>query len=241
MDPANAIAGRGPTSSQTPYLPPPDRSLAHVPSTVEELLATVGLKPAGSVPWGTPVPETSPGVYLVALCASASAGDCPFPKAPISTLALADLAAACPGLALDGRLGPTGAEIAQRIGSYWISDEPVVYIGLAGQPLRTRVRQYYNTPLGAAKPHKGGWWLKTLSVLSDLHVHFAPTTDFKAAEEAMLHAFAAGISNSSRHRLRVGEALMPFANLRDGEWRRRNHGIKVPPVALAPTRRTTPN
>ena len=32
------------------------------------------------------------------------------------------------------------------------------------QPLRTRVRQYYTTPLGAAKPHKGGWWLKTLAV-----------------------------------------------------------------------------
>lgn len=95
---------------------------------------------------------------------------------------------------------------------------------LAG-PLRKRVRQYCKTPLGAAKPHKGGWWLKTLAVLDDLHVHYAATPDFKDAEEGMLHTFAAGVSDASRALLPPNDSAMPFANLRDGDWRRRNHRI----------------
>jgi hypothetical protein len=129
-------------------------------------------------------------------------------------------------MTLDGRAHPTGAQIASRIGSYWLADECVLYIGLAGQPLRSRVRQYYRTPVGAAKPHKGGWWLKTLFVLGDLYIHYAATPRFKGAEEEMLRAFAANVSDASRAQWPTGEPIMPFANLRDGDWRRREHGIR---------------
>jgi len=197
-----------------------------VPSTVAALLGAARLEPGGSVPWGHPVPDTGSGVYLVALSPSPRELDCPFPHAPLSSLAFDDLIARCSRITLDGNPHPTGQQIAARIASYWLPDETVLYIGLAGQPLRTRVRQYYKTPLGAAKPHKGGWWLKTLSVIGDLHVHFARTTDFKDAEEAMLHAFAANVSDETLGAYPAGEPPMPFANLRDGDWRRRNHGIK---------------
>jgi len=133
---------------------------------------------------------------------------------PLSDAALDELLISCPALTLDGGR-PTRAQVAKRIGSYWLPDECVLYIGLAGQPLRTRVRQYYKTRIGAAKPHKGGWWLKTLSVLTELHVHYAPTDDFKEAEEQMLRAA-----------LPTGDPVMPFANLRDGDWQRKRHGIR---------------
>ncbi len=175
--------------------------------------------------WGEPVADTGTGVYLVALSPSAREFYCPFREAPLSGAAFAELVAACPQLKLDGCANPSAEQVAGRIASYWLPDETVLYIGLAGQPLRTRVRQYYNTPLGAIKPHKGGWWLKTLSVLSDLHVHFARTSDFKNAEETMLRSFASNVSGESLERVPGGEALMPFANLRDADWRRRNHGI----------------
>ncbi len=96
------------------------------------------------------------------------------------------------------------------------------------------MRQYYNTPLGAARPHKGCWWLMTLSVLADLHVHFAATPDFMDAEENMLRTFAANVSDDSRYRLRADEPVLPFANLRDGDWRRRNHGIAGATTGTAP-------
>jgi hypothetical protein len=196
-----------------------------VPSTIASLLAAVGLEPTGCVPWGTPVRETSTGAYFVALSPSADAMDCTYAEAPISDAAVDELCTVCPALTIDGTKHPARDELAERIGSYWLPDETVLYVGLAGQPLRTRVRQYYTTRLGAAKPHKGGWWLKTLSALADLHVHFAATADFKDAEANILRTFAANVSDDSRSRLAADEPLMPFANLRDGDWRRRNHGI----------------
>jgi hypothetical protein len=195
-----------------------------VPSTVASLLAVAGLESGGCVGWGARVPETRTGVYLVSLTSTGRVAgaltDCPSGEA-----ALDELLISCPALTLDGER-PTRAQVARRIGSYWLPDECVLYIGLAGQPLRTRVRQYYKTRIGAAKPHKGGWWLKTLSVLTELHVHYAPTDGFKDAEEQMLRAFAAGVSHKTRAALPTGEPVMPFANLRDGDWQRKRHGIR---------------
>lgn len=195
-----------------------------MPSTVASLLAVAGLESGGCVGWGARVPETRTGVYLVSLTTTGHAADA-LTDCPLSDAALDELLISCPALTLDGER-PTRAQVAKRIGSYWLPDECVLYIGLAGQPLRTRVRQYYKTRIGAAKPHKGGWWLKTLSVLGELHIHYAPTDDFKGAEEQMLRAFAAGVSHTTRAALPTGDPVMPFANLRDGDWQRKRHGIR---------------
>jgi hypothetical protein len=195
-----------------------------VPSTVASLLAVAGLESGGRVGWGERVPETRTGVYLVSLTPTGRVANA-LTDCPLSDAALDELLSSCPALTLGGER-PTRAQVAKRIGSYWLPDECVLYIGLAGQPLRTRVRQYYKTRIGAAKPHKGGWWLKTLSVLTELHVHYAPTDDFKDAEEQALRAFAAGVSHTTRAALPTGDPVMPFANLRDGDWHRKRHGIR---------------
>jgi hypothetical protein len=109
--------------------------------------------------------------------------------------------------------------------AFWLSDEVVLYVGLAGQPLRTRVRQYYRTPLGAKRPHAGGWWLKTLGVLDELWVHYAASPALKTAERRMLNAFAGAVSPGSRAALHDPERVAPFANLRTGEELIKRHGI----------------
>jgi hypothetical protein len=196
-----------------------------MPSSVSNLFAAAGLEAEGWVNWGAPVPRHTSGVYVVALTDSIDAVAGTRPRAPLSDDALRQLRSACPQLALDGTPDPSEAELRERISRYWLVDECVLYIGLAGTSLSTRVRQYYKTPLGAAKPHKGGWWLKTLAEIDDLHIHFAAAQGVKDAEEAMLRAFAAGVSNETRSCLPAGDPVMPFANLRDGDWRRRRHGI----------------
>jgi hypothetical protein len=100
----------------------------------------------------------------------------------------------------------------------------VVYIGLATS-LRGRVGGYYRTPLGAMKPHAGGWWLKTLAVLDQLWVHYAPTPDFKNAEKKMLKTFADAVSPQTRAALHDQERVMPFANLRGCDNLVKRHGI----------------
>lgn len=51
------------------------------------------------------------------------------------------------------------------------------------------MRQYYNTPLGARKPHAGGWPLKTLENLDELCVHYAACVSVDVAERTMLGPF----------------------------------------------------
>ena len=203
---------------------PSDLPLLNMPSTLSDVFAAAGLEPAGIVRWGTPVPETAQGVYVVALADSTTSADAALPTAPLSRSALQHLLAVRPDLKLDLATADIDG-LAERLGSFWTADEVILYIGLAGQPLRTRVRQYYRTPLGARKPHAGGWWLKTLSVLDELWVHYAPTPDFRDAEKRMLRAFADAMSSSSRSCLRDRERVMPFANLRGFDNAIKLHGI----------------
>lgn len=112
-----------------------------VPSTVAGLFRAAGVEPAGCVSWGTPLRETSTGVYVVALSPSADGIEYTYPDAPLSQAALGELSAVCPALTLDGRSHPARVQLAKRIGSYWLPDEAVLYVGSAGQPLRARARQ----------------------------------------------------------------------------------------------------
>jgi hypothetical protein len=195
-----------------------------VPSTVADVFASAGLQPDGVVPWGTPVPEPGPGVYVVALTADARSLTEVSAAAPLDGATLARLLNVRPELRLD-KSETSVPEVASRLEAFWLPDEVVLYIGLAGTSVRSRVRQYYTTPLGARKPHAGGWWLKTLTVLDDLWVHYAATGENAAAEVAMLQRFAAELSPQSRARLHDADDPAPFANLRTGRGFIKKHGI----------------
>lgn len=134
-----------------------------MPSTVASLFAAAGLASTGAVHWGTPIPQSASGIYVVALTDDPAAIEGTHDRAPLRKQALESLLDVRPELRLDGRR-PHADELAARLASYWLADETAVYVGLA-TPLRSRVRSYYRTPLGAKRPHAGGWWLKTLAVL----------------------------------------------------------------------------
>jgi len=127
-----------------------------------------------------------------------------------------------PQLRLDGK-PVTSDRLAARFAACWLPDEVVVYIGLSSRPLRRRLREYYVTPLGAGRPHAGGWFVKTLD--SPLYVHYAATPRFEAAEQAMLDAFVAATSASARANLRDQARPIPFANLRWVGHGRKQHGL----------------
>jgi hypothetical protein len=148
------------------------------------------------------------------------------PIAPISRAAIQELLAVRPELTLDGRR-PSPAELASRIAAFWLPDEPILYMGLATS-LRTRVGSFYRTPIGARRPHSGGWFLKTLSNLESLYVHSASAADFDTAERDMLEAFVAHVSPPTRTALADPDHPWPFANLelrRGGQKIRKVHGI----------------
>ncbi|MDQ6838371.1 MAG: hypothetical protein M3137_08600 [Actinomycetota bacterium] len=166
-----------------------------MPSTAAELFAAAGLHPIGAVRWNTTLGETGPGNYIVALTKDAHTLTGTLPDCPLNHGQLGHLLDVRPELRLAGSR-PSVDELAALLQAFWMPDEVVLYIGLAGTSLRKRVGQYYRTPLGAKRPHAGGWWLKTLSVLGGVWVHYAPNPENDRAEVAMLQRFSTGLSTT---------------------------------------------
>jgi len=196
-----------------------------VPSTVASLFAASGLVPADPVRWGEPVNENRPGVYAVALTARVDEEADSVERPAFSEARLQELLDRRPELRLDKTRRPSSAELGERLAGFWLPDETVVYVGCTTRPLRTRTREYYGHRLGCNSPHKGGWPLKMLEFLDALWVHWAHALDPEQAERDMLDAFAAAVSQAAQSELLVPEPLMPYANLRDGQRRRKRQGI----------------
>jgi len=198
--------------------------------SVGELFSKNGLEPAGVVPWDTPVPETGPGVYVVASTPDLddSAGRVPtYSPDRNAFLALREL---CPNTLIDGNTA-NDEELIARIGAFWIPQTPVLYVGLAGTSIQRRVKQYYSTAIGKRSPHAGGWWLKTMAELEELYVHFAVANDPDAAEAKLLSTFAAAVPASVRMTLHDKDRIAPFANIDAKRGIRKRHGLtgaKVP-------------
>jgi hypothetical protein len=173
------------------------------------------------------------GIYVVALTEDPSSLEATLSRAPISGSAVDELLSVRPELTLDGSR-PEPQELAARLGTFWFRDEVVLYIGLAGQrrtrpvggELSKRVREYYETRLGARGPHAGGWPLKTLSCLDELYVHYAYCGDVDRTEAACIARFAEQVSRQARASLRDPVRVMPFANLEFPKGSAKRHGIR---------------
>jgi hypothetical protein len=210
-----------------------------MPSTVADIFAAAGAKPAGVVRWHTPPvlarepPGLTTGVYVVSFTDRVDSTGGALSSAPISATAVHELLRVRPELTLDGER-PTRPRLTARLAEFWFPDEVILYIGLAGPrkqrgregEVSKRVGEYYKTRLGARSPHAGGWPLKTLFCLGDLHVHYAYCDDVNAAENACIGRFAEQVSAASRAGLRDPVRLMPFANLEFPKHNRKDHGIR---------------
>ena len=180
-----------------------------------ELIGSVGLSPRGPVVWGTAPASTVPGVYAIESPA-------PFEEAPIDLDAVQAWIDRVHTLRLNSR--PPGAEaLAERLGEFWIPNERVVYIGLAGTNLRSRVRGFFRTPLGDPRPHAGGHWLKTLKGLSTCAIWWAETNEPDRYEAELLDAFEARARSSASGR--AAALVLPFANRQTAFGVRKPHGI----------------
>lgn len=198
-----------------------------MPSTVTALLDAAHVKHLGAVPWRSPVPTDRPGVYLIAR--TADPGTAVTAPVAIDNRAIRQLLARRPELLVDEQRASEDM-LAQRLTSMWLPDEPVIYVGLAGTSLATRIGQFYSTRLGARSPHAGGWPVKCLANLSQTWVHFAECDDVKTAEQNMLQAFVKAVSPQSAAEICDPDLPLPYANLEfiDATGRRhmKRHNIK---------------
>ena len=194
-----------------------------MPTTIADAFSTVGLIREGVVSWGTKPTTCEPGVYVVSLTERLDTCDGKSTGAPLSEAEFQRWLGKRRELTLDG-LRPTVPQLMDRIGRFWIPDEVILYIGLAGTSLSTRLGQYYTTPIGDRSPHAGGYFIKLLSNLNQLWVHYARYPDPELAEDRMLRRFCEHVSQDSRRTLLDPAHPFPFANL---EWcARKAHGLR---------------
>jgi hypothetical protein len=198
-----------------------------MPTSVAESFGAAGLTREAVVRWGTRPSTSNPGVYIVALTDSATAITGVRAEAPLADAAFAQWLRVLPDLTLDGAR-PTVEQLMNRVRGFWLIDETILYIGLA-TTLSSRLGAYYKTPIGARRPHAGGYFLKLLSNLEELWVHFAPCTDPESAREAedtMLGRFCDGVSTEAKEALLDPDHPFPFANLEWPRGIRKAHGLR---------------
>lgn len=191
-----------------------------------ELLRSVGLLADGPAAWGTPVRSGRAGVYVVELPS-------PPPSAPIDIAAIGRWLDLVPALTLDGER-PTGRDLAARLHGFWLPDQPVLYVGMSKASVGARVSAYYRTPLGDARPHAGGYWLKTLTGLDRLRVWWAETDAPEEYGDALLDAFTAAVPAEVATALHDPAVVLPFANLQTAFGTRKGHGIRGALLATEP-------
>ena len=182
-----------------------------------DLLRVVGLLADGPVRWGSPVRSVRPGVYLVELPA-------PLPGAPVDLSPVGTWIERVPTLELDGHR-PAGKELAQRLASFWLSDQVVLYVGSTTEAIGRRVDELVRTPPGDPAPHAGGGWLKTLRGLNQARVWWAETDAPEEYEDAILAAFAQAVDPAAVAALHDPTVVVPFANMATPTGLPKDHGI----------------
>ncbi len=180
--------------------------------TVKELFSHVGISNFGCVRWGEHLPCSKPGIYMVST--SKLPEEPAFASQPnFNDAAIQKWIDRLPGFRIDGVPPPTLATLKNELAQSWLPNESVLYIGQTTRPLSKRVAEYYDTDLGASKPHSGGQWLKTLSNMEELFVYYALTErNPKEVESELLNYFYS----------LAGE--LPFANL-EGPKVRKKHRL----------------
>jgi len=167
---------------------------------------------AGCVRWGSRIAHQGPGVYMLSASEDRRCGAGPL-DAPIATGAVDAWRARVPSMLLDDAR-PTRDALRAFLASCWVPGEAVVYVGKATN-LSARTAQFFCHVLGNRRPHAGGHWIKTLSIMHELFLHVAicpSPADAARMETAALDLFISSVPSAVRATLANPELPLPFAN-----------------------------
>ncbi len=195
--------------------------------TAAGLFRTVGLMADGPVPWGRPLPPVGPGVFVIELAT-------PLASAPLDLQRIGKWIERVEGLRLDGDR-PTSRALRERLASFWLPSQPVLYVGASETSVSRRVASLQATVLGDRRPHAGGHWLHALRLPADTHIWWASTTALEEYEDALLTAFAAGLTPAELAALPDPSAGLPFAVLRRPTGERKATGVTGALILDSPT------
>ncbi len=180
-------------------------------------MRSLGLDVDGPIRWGSLPSRQAAGVFVVELST-------PLEAAPLDQLALRRWLERVPGLRLDGER-PTPTTLGQRLASFWVPGQSVLYVGRSARSLGARVGALYATELGHRRPHPGGHWLKTLSDPQALRLWWSETEAVEEYEDALIGAFVESLPSSTIARLPSSSPTLPWANLESPSGGPRQTGL----------------
>jgi len=201
-----------------------------MPVSVNTIAAHVNLNNVKSVNWGATIQSQEEGVYIISLSEDPSMNHGTLDACPLSVDIIRNWLDKVGGFELDGIRTFNEQKIAKRLSEFWLPDENILYIGKApkrsnNKGIGNRVKEFYRTDYGEAKPHAGGHWLKALKNLNELYVYYAETPNSGTVEMMMLNYFCDHVSRKTLDLLRDRELPLPFANLELIKGKRKKHGL----------------
>lgn len=203
-----------------------------MPITIKQLVEEVGLASADikEVKWGTRINCKGEGIYIISLSEKVEVNQ-NATEFPISMNILENWIKKLGYFTIDGKETQDANVIKDRLSEFWIPDESILYIGKAplrknGGGIGNRVQEFYDTNIGERRPHAGGHWIKMLKNLDELHVFYIECQDSTFFEAQMLSFFGTQLSeNIKKKKLSKKDPILPFANLENGEKKRKKHGL----------------
>jgi transcription elongation factor GreA len=181
-------------------------------------MRSLGLDIDGPIRWGSVPSSQAAGVFIVELAT-------PLAEAPLDQVALRRWLERVPGLRLDGER-PTPVGLGQRLASFWVPGQSVLYVGRSARSLAGRVGALYATELGHRRPHSGGHWLKTLRDPQAMRLWWSETEAVEEYEDALIGAFAESLPPSSTARPSSAMPIFPWANLESPSGGLRETGLR---------------
>ncbi len=197
-----------------------------------ELLRSIGLDVDGPARWGGKPTSRKPGIFAVELPE-------PSEHCNIDIDEVRHWLERVPELKMDGER-PTQSTLAERMRTFWIPNQQLVYVGRTAKSLSARVASLYATELGHARPHPGGHWLRVLRELNSLRLWWAETDAPEEYEDVLIEAFADSVSDEDKANLPDGAAVLPWANLDSPTNPPRDTGLTdaLLAVELTPTKKS---
>jgi len=197
---------------------------------INELIKHFNLPKSKMVQWNEKIPTEKEGIYIVSLSGDPGLNNGILNKIPISKDIIDKWIKKVNGFEIDKELTFDSDKIVERLSQFWLPDENIIYIGKApirsnGKGIGNRVKEFYNTDYGEKRPHAGGHWIKALTVLNKLKVHYILCDNSGEIEIKLLKYFIDNVSGESKQILRDKELMLPFANLELKKGQIKNHGL----------------
>lgn len=199
-------------------------------TTINELIKYFNLPKSKMVQWNEKIPTEKEGIYIVSLSGDPGLNNGILNTIPISKDIIDKWIKKVNGFEIDKELTFDRDKIVERLSQFWLPDESIIYIGKAsirsnGNGIGNRVKEFYNTDYGEKRPHAGGHWIKALTVLNKLKVHYILCDNSGEIEIKLLKYFIDNVSGESKQILRDKELMLPFGNLELKKGQIKNHGL----------------